>query len=134
MDCWESEPFVKDRYSDAATPVHPHSGLRSTRSCSRDDPGDPARRLETAGRRRVVGYRPEGQPRQASRTGRGTRRTAESKLAKFVVEAGRGQALVGSTTVATYLEQWMGHVRAHRQPDPARNYALRCRRLSDRTH
>ena len=79
----------------------------------------------------VVGYRPDGQPRQASRTVRGTRRTAESDLAKFVVEAGKGQALVGSTTVATYLEQWMGHVRAHRQPDTARNYALRCRRLSE---
>ncbi len=79
----------------------------------------------------VVGYRPDGQPRQASRTVHGTRRTAESELARFVVEADGGHALVGSTSVGDYLQQWMGHVRAHRQPDTARNYAVKCRRIAE---
>ena len=78
----------------------------------------------------VVGYRPDGQPRQASRTVRGTRRTAQSELAKFVAEAERDEApLVGNMTVAAYLDRWMEHIRAHRQPDTSRNYALRCQRF-----
>lgn len=75
----------------------------------------------------VVGYRPDGQPRQASRTVHGTRRKAQSELAKFLAEAERDEApLVGNMTVAAYLDRWMEHVRAHRQPDTTRNYALRC--------
>ncbi len=79
----------------------------------------------------VAGYRPDGQPRQASRTVRGTRRTAQSALAKFVTDAEGGEApLVGSMTVAAFLDRWMDHVRAHRQPDTTRNYALRCKRFT----
>ena len=78
----------------------------------------------------VVGYRPDGQPRQASRTVHGTRRKAQSELAKFLAEAERDEApLVGNMTVAAYLDRWMEHVRAHRQPDTTRNYALRCKRF-----
>ncbi len=77
----------------------------------------------------VVGYRPDGQPRQASRTVHGTRRTAESELARFLVEADHGHALVGSTVLSEYLERWLDHARAHRQPDTVRNYAVRCRRI-----
>jgi integrase len=32
-------------------------------------------------------------------------------------------------TVAAYLDRWMEHVRAHRQPDITRNYAVRCKRF-----
>jgi integrase len=32
-------------------------------------------------------------------------------------------------TVAAYLDRWMEHVRAHRQPDTTRNYAVRCKRF-----
>lgn len=77
----------------------------------------------------VVGYRPDGQPRQASKTVRGTQRTAQSELAKFVTQAESGNTpLVGSMTLGAYLEKWMDHVRAHRQPDTTRNYAVKCRR------
>ncbi|MGD0594907.1 MAG: site-specific integrase [Acidimicrobiales bacterium] len=77
----------------------------------------------------VVGYRPDGQPRQASRTIHGTRRAAQSALAKFVTDAEGGETpLVGNMTVAAYLDRWIEHVRAHRQPDTTRNYALRCKR------
>jgi len=80
----------------------------------------------------VVGYRPDGQPRQASRTFRGTRRQAHTELSKFIAEAENPTApLVGGTTVAVYLERWMQHVRAHRQPDTIRNYAVKVRRLTD---
>jgi integrase len=78
----------------------------------------------------VVGYRPDGQPRQASRTVHGTRRQAQSELAKFLAEAEKDEApLVGNMSVAAYLDHWMEHVRAHRQPDTTRNYALRCKRF-----
>ncbi len=79
----------------------------------------------------VVGYRSDGQPRQASRTIRGTRRAAQGELAKFVVDVENANApLVGAMTLAAYLERWMDHVRAHRQPDTVRNYAVKCRRFS----
>ncbi len=79
----------------------------------------------------VVGYRPDGQPRQASRTVHGTRRVAQSQLAKLVAEVENGNPpMIGAMTLASYLERWMDHVRAHRQPDTTRNYAVRCRRFS----
>ena len=73
----------------------------------------------------VVGYRPDGQPRQASRTVHGTRRTAQSALAKFVTDAEGGETpLTGNMTVAAFLDRWIEHVRVHRQPDTTRNYCL----------
>ncbi|MGD0084339.1 MAG: site-specific integrase [Acidimicrobiales bacterium] len=36
--------------------------------------------------------------------------------------------LTGNMTVAAFLDRWIEHVRAHRQPDTTRNYALRCKR------
>jgi len=79
----------------------------------------------------VVGYRPDGQPRQASKTVRGTRRVAQSELARFVTEAEKDTApMVGVMTLGPYLEKWMEHVRAHRQPDTIRNYAVKCRRFT----
>lgn len=79
----------------------------------------------------VTGYRPDGQPRQASKTVRGSKRDAQTALAKFVTEAdAAGPRLEGSMTLAAFLERWMEHVRAHRQPDTVRNYGLKCRRYS----
>ena len=78
-----------------------------------------------------VGYRPDGQPRQASKTVHGNKRTAQSELAKFGTEAeGANVPMIGTMTLAAYLEQWMEHVRAHRQPDTIRNYEVKCRQLS----
>ena len=80
----------------------------------------------------VIGYRPDGQPRQASKTVRGTKRTAQSALAKFVADAENGEApLEGNMTVSAFLERRIEHVRAHRQPDTTRNYALRCEGIAD---
>jgi integrase len=79
----------------------------------------------------VVGYRPDGQPRQARRTVYGGRRAAQRELSNFVAEAqGPNPPAIGTPTVAAYLDSWMEHVRAYRQPDTARNYALRCRRFA----
>ena len=79
----------------------------------------------------VVGYRPDGQPRQASKTVHGTRRAAQDELAKFLFEAQSGNTpLVGAMTLAAYFERWLEHVRAHRQPDTTRNYALKCKRFT----
>lgn len=74
----------------------------------------------------VVGYDDDGRPRQASRTFRGTRRGAQKELAHFVADADSAVApLTGVMTLSAYLEKWMEHVKAHRQPDTIRNYELR---------
>lgn len=53
----------------------------------------------------VVGYRPDGQPRQASRTVKGSRRVAQSELSKFVTEVENGNApMVGSMSLSAYLD------------------------------
>lgn len=76
----------------------------------------------------VVGYDDAGRPRQASRTFKGTRRAAQSELARFVADADSAVApLTGIMTLGAYLQKWMEHVRAHRQPDTIRNYELRCK-------
>jgi integrase len=79
----------------------------------------------------TTGYdRKTGNPRQASRTFRGTEQQARVALARFVTEADDGAASVSKAmTVAAYLDRWMEHVRAHRQPDTIRNYQLRCGRF-----
>jgi hypothetical protein len=38
--------------------------------------------------------------------------------------------MVGVMTLGPYLEQWIEHVRAHRQPVTIRNYAVKCRRFT----
>lgn len=73
----------------------------------------------------VTGSRPDGQPVQASRTVRGTKREAELALAKFVAEVDAGIAPVsGAMTFGSFLTQhYLPHVRANSSPETYRNYA-----------
>ncbi len=50
-------------------------------------------------------------------------------MARLLVEADHGHALVGSTSVGDYLERKMGHVRARRPPDTLQNHAMRFRKV-----
>ena len=54
----------------------------------------------------LTGYTPEGKPIQRSKTVKGTKRDAQSELAKFVAEADTGRvALSGSITFGRYLTE-----------------------------
>ncbi len=79
----------------------------------------------------VTGYDPgTGHPRQASRTVRGTRREAQSALAAFVTESGRGEvAASGTTTVAQLLDSWLDHIASQRSPTTIRGYREKARRI-----
>jgi integrase len=79
----------------------------------------------------VVGYDPKtGNPRQLSKTVRGTKRTADSELARFVADAEAGNvALSAGLTVAQYLDRWLEFIEPTRQPGTFRSYQGRCRRL-----
>ncbi len=77
----------------------------------------------------VVGYRPDGQPRQASRTVHGTLRTAQSDLAKVLTDAEGGKLpLTGNMILVAFLDRWIEHLWVHRQPDATRKCALRSKR------
>jgi hypothetical protein len=54
----------------------------------------------------LTGYTPEGKPIQRSKTVKGTKRDAQSELARFVAEADTGRlALSGSITFGRYLTE-----------------------------
>ena len=81
--------------------------------------GTTAERSTGTWRLRVVtGYDAEDRPQQLSRTVQGTKRQAQSALAKFVAEVGQGTApLSGSLTFGRYLEErWLPHADAVREP------------------
>ena len=79
----------------------------------------------------VLGYDPRtGNPRQASRTVTGTKRSAESALSKFVAEVDSGALqLSPAVTLAQYLDRWLQYVEPTRQPGTFRGYRGRCARL-----
>src|SRR5450755_2445950 len=67
--------------------------------------------------RAVVGYDPKtGNPRQVSKTIKGTSRTADSELARFVADVDAGSIpLSASLSVAQYLDRWLNYVKPTRQ-------------------
>ena len=75
----------------------------------------------------VTGYDAEGRPQQLSRTVQGTKRQAQSALAKFVAEVGQGTApLSGSLTFGQYLEErWLPHADAVREPTTPEGHRAR---------
>ena len=75
----------------------------------------------------LTGYTAEGKPIQRSRTVKGTRREAQSALAKFVAEADTGAiAVSGSITLGRYLsERYLPQVKDNLSPKTYRNHASR---------
>ena len=75
----------------------------------------------------VTGYDAEGRPQQLSRTVQGTKRQAQSALAKFVAEVGQGTApLSDSLTFGRYLEErWLPHADAVHEPTTAEGHRAR---------
>lgn len=73
----------------------------------------------------LVGYGADGRPVQKSRTVKGTRRFAQSELAKFVAEAEAGRvAGSGAMSFRKFLvEFYLPHVKANLSPETYRNHA-----------
>jgi integrase len=72
-----------------------------------------------------------GNPRQLSRSFKGTRRQADTALANFVSEVARGSApLAGSTTVGEYLVTWLDHITPTRSPTTVRGYRFKIKRIT----
>jgi integrase len=71
-----------------------------------------------------------GQPRQVSRTFKGTRKHAETALAEFVTEVAGGRTPAGgSTTLAAFLDQWIKSITPSRSPTTIRGYRDKMRRI-----
>jgi integrase len=71
-----------------------------------------------------------GNPRQATRTFRGTKKQAESALADFVHELGGGSVATDSSTVAEYLDRWLNHIATSRSPTTVRGYRGKIGRIN----
>ena len=72
-----------------------------------------------------------GNPRQLSRTFRGTREEADTALRNFVAEVVTCSGPPGpSTTVEEYLDRWLDHITPIRSPTTVRGYRFKVRRIT----
>ena len=70
--------------------------------------------------------------RQVRQVVKGTKREAETALARLVTKVEAGEvATSGTLTVAEYLDRWLGHVTPTLQPGTVRSYRQRGRRLTE---
>jgi integrase len=81
-----------------------------------------------------VGEDPEtGNPRQVSRTFRGTKKQADTALAEFVSEVTQGTVpLKRSITLAEYLDRWIEHITPTRSPTTIRGYKFKLKRITEK--
>lgn len=71
-----------------------------------------------------------GNPRQVSRTFKGTRKASDTALANFVTEVTRGSLpTTGTTTLGDFLEQWLEHITPDRSPTTIRGYRFKLARI-----
>ena len=77
--------------------------------------------------RALTGYTADSRAVQRSKTVKGTRRQAQTELAKFVAEAGTGEvAAPGAITFGRYLtEQYLPQVKDNLSPETYRNHSSR---------
>jgi integrase len=72
-----------------------------------------------------------GNPRQVSRTFRGTKRQADTALSNFLTEVVKGQVpLIASTTLSEYLRTWLDHITPTRSTTTIRGYRFKIKRIS----
>jgi integrase len=72
-----------------------------------------------------------GNPRQVSRTIKGTKEQADTALAGFLAEVMNGTAPVaGTATLDEYLHQWLDHITPTRSPATVRGYRFKVKRIS----
>lgn len=73
-----------------------------------------------------------GNPRQASRTFRGTKKQADAALAEFVRDLGRGELGTDRSTVAEFLDRWLDHIAGSRSPTTVRGYRDKIKRIDEK--
>ncbi len=66
-----------------------------------------------------------GNPRQATRTFRRTKKQADSALAEFVRDLGKGAVSSDSSTVSEVLDRGLDHIASSRSPTTVRGYRAR---------
>lgn len=71
-----------------------------------------------------------GNPRQATRTFRGTNQQADSALAEFVRDVTRRPGSTDTSTVAEYLDRWLRHVAPSKSPTTVRGYRGKITRIN----
>lgn len=72
-----------------------------------------------------------GNPRQVTRTFRGTKKQADTALAQFVTEVANGTVPVAaSATLAKFLDRWLDHIRPSRSPSTIRGYRHKIERIN----
>jgi integrase len=72
-----------------------------------------------------------GNPRQVSRTFRGTTTQADTALARFVAEITNGPVPVApSATLADFLDRWLEQIRPNRSPTTIRGYRHKVARIN----
>ena len=70
--------------------------------------------------------------KQLRRTVHGSKRQAETELARFVAEMDAGNApMSGTLTVGEYLDRWLAHTTPSLQPGTVRGYRGRMKRLKN---
>jgi hypothetical protein len=71
-----------------------------------------------------------GNPRQVSRTFRGTKRQADTALSTFLTEVVNGQVpLVAATTLSEYLGTWLDHITPTHSTTTIRGYRFKIKRI-----
>lgn len=73
-----------------------------------------------------------GNPRQATRTFRGTTRQADSALAEFVSDLGKGTVTTDRSTLGEFLDRWLDHVALGRSPTTIRDYRGKVKRIDEK--
>jgi integrase len=72
-----------------------------------------------------------GNPRQVSRTFRGTKRQSASALAGFVTEVVSGTVPASPTvTFGEYIDRWIDHITPTRSPTTIRGYKAKAKRIT----
>ncbi len=71
-----------------------------------------------------------GNPKQVTRTFRGTKKQADTALAQFLSEVTSGSApLAGNATLAEFLDRWLDHIKPNRSPTTIKGYKHKIDRI-----
>jgi integrase len=73
-----------------------------------------------------------GNPRQATRTFRGTMKQADTALAEFVRDLGKGEISTDDSTLGEFLERWLEHIAPTKSPTTVRGYRGKIKRINEK--
>ncbi len=73
-----------------------------------------------------------GNPRQATRTFRGTKKQADSALAELVRDLGKGVFASDTSTLSEFLDRWLDNIASTKSPTTIRGYRGKIKRIDQR--